>query len=122
LIVSPPGLVASSSKRRSGSNGSWMVCWMARWLRGRGERRCVFPAPRRIGLDHRQDGLILGLLSAEITARTGRDPSTSYDGLTQELGEPFYERIDAAATQEQKKILSTASAEQSASTNSRGKP
>jgi len=59
-----------------------------------------------------KDGLILGLLSAEITARTGRDPSTSYDGLTQELGEPFYERIDAAATQEQKKILSTASAEQ----------
>jgi len=59
-----------------------------------------------------KDGLILGLLSAEITARTGRDPSISYDGLTQELGKPFYERIDDAATQEQKKILSTASAEQ----------
>ena len=58
-----------------------------------------------------KDGLILGLLSAEITARTGRDPGVAYDSLTQELGEPFYERIDVAATQEQKKILSTASAE-----------
>ena len=59
-----------------------------------------------------KDGLILGLLAAEITARTGRDPGEAYNSLTQELGEPFYERIDAAATPEQKKILSTASAEQ----------
>ena len=59
-----------------------------------------------------KDGLILGLLAAEITARTGRDPGEAYTSLTQELGEPFYERIDAAATQEQKKILSAASAEQ----------
>jgi phosphoglucomutase len=59
-----------------------------------------------------KDGLILGLLAAEITARTGRDPGDGYKRLTQEFGEPYYERTDAAATQEQKKILSTASAEQ----------
>jgi phosphoglucomutase len=56
-----------------------------------------------------KDGLILGLLAAEITARTGRDPSETYDRLTREFGVPFYERIDAPATQEQKKLLTTLS-------------
>jgi phosphoglucomutase len=52
-----------------------------------------------------KDGIILGLLAAEITARTGRDPGELYDRLTQELGPSFYERIDVPATPEQKKIL-----------------
>jgi phosphoglucomutase len=52
-----------------------------------------------------KDGIILGLLAAEITARMGRDPGEIYDGLTQELGPSFYERIDSPATPQQKKIL-----------------
>ena len=49
-----------------------------------------------------KDGIILGLLAAEITARTGRDPGQLFDALTAELGVPFYERIDAPATPQQK--------------------
>jgi phosphoglucomutase len=52
-----------------------------------------------------KDGLILGLLAAEITARTKRDPGDAYDGLTKELGRSFYQRIDAPATVEQKDLL-----------------
>ncbi|WP_375415385.1 phosphoglucomutase (alpha-D-glucose-1,6-bisphosphate-dependent) [uncultured Bradyrhizobium sp.] len=58
-----------------------------------------------------KDGLILGLLAAEITARTGRDPSQSFDDLTREFGVPFYERIDAPATPAQKNLLKALSAE-----------
>ena len=53
-----------------------------------------------------KDGLIMNLLAAEMMARTGRDPGELYRDLTKELGEPVYERIDAAATPEQKTILS----------------
>lgn len=53
-----------------------------------------------------KDGLIMNLLAAEMMARTGRDPGELYRELTKELGEPVYERIDAAATPEQKTILS----------------
>jgi phosphoglucomutase len=59
-----------------------------------------------------KDGLILGLLAAEITARTGATPAKIYDGLTQELGEAFYERTDAPADPGQKKRLGALSAEQ----------
>ena len=52
-----------------------------------------------------KDGLIPGLLSAEITARTGRDPGDAYRELTREFGEPVFERVDAPATKEQKQIL-----------------
>ncbi len=52
-----------------------------------------------------KDGLILGLLAVEMTARTGRDPGERYRDLTREFGEPVYERIDAPATPEQKAIL-----------------
>jgi phosphoglucomutase len=52
-----------------------------------------------------KDGIILGLLAAEITAKTKRDPGEAYDRLTRELGVPFYERIDAPATAEQKDLL-----------------
>ncbi len=52
-----------------------------------------------------KDGIILGLLAAEITARTGRDPGELYGEITRELGAPVYERIDVPATPEQKDIL-----------------
>jgi phosphoglucomutase len=52
-----------------------------------------------------KDGIILGLLAAEITARTRSDPSQLFDHLTRELGVPFYERIDAPATPAQKNLL-----------------
>jgi phosphoglucomutase len=56
-----------------------------------------------------KDGIILGLLAAEITAKTRRDPSEAYDHLTRELGMPFYERIDASATPERRELLKTLS-------------
>jgi phosphoglucomutase len=53
-----------------------------------------------------KDGLILGLLAAEITATTGQTPSAIYSKLTEEFGAPVYERIDAPATSAQKALLS----------------
>jgi len=53
-----------------------------------------------------KDGLVPNLLAAEITARTGRDPGDHYRTLTAELGEPFYERVDAPASPDQKERLS----------------
>src|SRR3984885_1883736 len=58
-----------------------------------------------------KDGLIMGLLAAEITARTGRDPSQLFDSLTKELGVPFYARIDAPATPQQKSMFKSLSGE-----------
>jgi phosphoglucomutase len=52
-----------------------------------------------------KDGMILGLLAAEITAALGLDPGARYVELTRELGTPVYERIDAPATLEQKRLL-----------------
>jgi len=52
-----------------------------------------------------KDGIIPCLLSAEITARVGKDPGEIYRELTRELGDPVYERIDAPATPEQKAAL-----------------
>jgi phosphoglucomutase len=45
-----------------------------------------------------KDGLIVGLLAAEMTARTGTNPAVAYDRIAQELGQSWYERIDAPAT------------------------
>lgn len=45
-----------------------------------------------------KDGLIMGLLAAEMTARAGKDPSRLYDDITSDLGVSFYERIDAPAS------------------------
>jgi len=59
-----------------------------------------------------KDGLLLGLLAAEITARTGKDPGTLYDELAARLGAPFYARTDAPATPEQKARLAKLSAAQ----------
>jgi phosphoglucomutase len=52
-----------------------------------------------------KDGIVLGLLAAEMTARLGRDPGARYLELTREFGVPIYERIDAPATPEQKRLL-----------------
>jgi phosphoglucomutase len=52
-----------------------------------------------------KDGIILGLVAAEILARTGRDPSQLFGDLTAELGAPFYERIDMPATAPLKNAL-----------------
>jgi len=52
-----------------------------------------------------KDGLILGLLAAEIVARTGKDPGEQYAELTARFGTPYYRRIDAAATPAEKAIL-----------------
>ena len=52
-----------------------------------------------------KDGLIMNLLAAEITARTGKNPGEHYRELTAELGSPYYTRIDAPATPEQKANL-----------------
>ncbi len=58
-----------------------------------------------------KDGLIMGLLAAEILSRTGRDPGELYRGLTAQFGDPVYERIDAPANPEQKKVLAGLSPE-----------
>ncbi|MEO8560543.1 MAG: phosphoglucomutase (alpha-D-glucose-1,6-bisphosphate-dependent) [bacterium] len=69
-----------------------------------------------------KDGLILGLLAAEITAVTGRDPGEHYAALTKEFGAPAYERIDAPATPEQKRVLSRLSPEQVTAGELAGEP
>ena len=58
-----------------------------------------------------KDGIILDLLAAEITARTGRDPGEHYRKLQEELGTSYYTRIDARASPEQKARLKTLSPE-----------
>ena len=69
-----------------------------------------------------KDGIILGLLAAEITARTGHDPSELYQDLTRDLGAPFYERIDAPATSAQKARFKTLSPDQLGMTVLGGEP
>jgi len=69
-----------------------------------------------------KDGLILGLLAAEMTARTKSDPSQLFDTLTSELGVPFYERIDAPATTAQKNLLKALTAEKLAMKELAGEP
>lgn len=59
-----------------------------------------------------KDGIIMGLLAGEMMAKSGRDPAQLYRELRNELGEPFYERIDAPATPVQKAILAKLSPQQ----------
>jgi phosphoglucomutase len=59
-----------------------------------------------------KDGIILDLLAAEITARTGRDPGEHYQDLEKKFGSPIYERLDAPATPEQKAVLKNLSPDQ----------
>ncbi|NWJ49058.1 MAG: phosphoglucomutase (alpha-D-glucose-1,6-bisphosphate-dependent) [Chloroflexi bacterium] len=58
-----------------------------------------------------KDGIIMDLLAAEITAKTGRDPGLHYQDLTEKLGTPYYNRVDAPATPEQKARLKKLSPE-----------
>jgi len=59
-----------------------------------------------------KDGFVPALLAAEMTARSGRDPGELFNGLTDELGVPFYDRIDAPASSGQKAVLKTLTADQ----------
>ncbi|WP_144943070.1 phosphoglucomutase (alpha-D-glucose-1,6-bisphosphate-dependent) [Kocuria salsicia] len=59
-----------------------------------------------------KDGIIMALLAAEITARTGKTPSQRYRELTEQFGDPVYQRIDAPANREQKAALKKLSPEQ----------
>jgi len=59
-----------------------------------------------------KDGIVMGLLAAEILGRTGRDPSQLFATLTAELGVPHYERIDVPATPKQKSALKALGPEQ----------
>lgn len=58
-----------------------------------------------------KDGIIMSLLSAEITAKLGRDPGEIYGDLAKEFGAPAYNRIEAHATPAQKEILKNLSPE-----------
>jgi phosphoglucomutase len=69
-----------------------------------------------------KDGLVPALLSAEITARTGRDPGDAYRAMTEELGAVFANRVDASANVEQKKKLAKLDAAQVHITELAGEP
>jgi len=69
-----------------------------------------------------KDGILLALLAAEITARAGKDPGEIYQSLTAQFGEPVYERMDAAATHEQKAVLEQLSPHQIAVRELAGDP
>lgn len=67
-----------------------------------------------------KDGMILGLLAAEITAATGRDPGELYQQLTREFGAPAYQRTEAPATAAEKSALSKLSPDAVAATTLAG--
>jgi phosphoglucomutase len=69
-----------------------------------------------------KDGLIMALLAAEITARTGTDPGGHYQALEKRFGTPHYTRIDAAATPEQKARLQKLSPESVTARELAGEP
>jgi len=69
-----------------------------------------------------KDGLIPGLLAAEMTARTGKDPGQLYAEITAKYGDPVYERIDAAATKDQKAKLAKLSPAQVTAKQLAGEP
>jgi len=69
-----------------------------------------------------KDGIIPALLSAEMTAVTGKDPSEHYRALTREHGEPIYARMDAPASPAQKAALQKLSPQQVSATALAGEP
>lgn len=69
-----------------------------------------------------KDGIIMDLLAAEITARTGKDPGLHYKDMTERLGNPSYTRIDAPATPAQKDRLKKLSPENVKATTLAGEP
>ena len=69
-----------------------------------------------------KDGLIMGLLAAEITAVTGKDPGEHYREITAQFGRSYYTRIDAAATPEQKEKLKKLSPQDVSASGMAGEP
>ncbi len=69
-----------------------------------------------------KDGLLLGLLAAEMTAVTGRDPGEAYEELARRHGRPFYERSDVAATADEKAVLANLSGQDVVATELAGEP
>ena len=69
-----------------------------------------------------KDGIVLALVSAEISARTGRDPGVRYGELCRDLGEVFSDRVDAHANPAQRRALSKLSAQQLTQTELAGEP
>lgn len=69
-----------------------------------------------------KDGIIMNLLAAEITAKTGKNPSEHYKELESRFGSPVYERLDAPASLEEKKILSNLSPDQVKADQMAGEP
>ena len=69
-----------------------------------------------------KDGPIMGLLAAEMTARTGKDPGTLYQALTARYGNPVYQRIDAPATRDEKSKLAKLSPDQVTTKELAGEP
>ena len=69
-----------------------------------------------------KDGIILDLLAAEITAKTGKDPGEHYAALEERYGSPVYERLDAPASREQKAALSKLTPEKVTASELAGEP
>jgi phosphoglucomutase len=69
-----------------------------------------------------KDGFVMDLLAAEITARTGKDPSEHYKNLENQFGSPLYERLDAPASQYQKDALKNLSPEKVSARELAGEP
>jgi phosphoglucomutase len=69
-----------------------------------------------------KDGILLGLLAAELTAKGGRDPGEAYAELTERFGSPAYRRIDAPAGAREKEVLARLSPEQVPATELAGEP
>ena len=92
------------------------------WLWRRGELGATFLRHDGTVWTTDKDGLVPDLLAAEITARTGKEPGEHYQHLTAEFGTPYYTRIDAPATPEQKTRLEKLSPEAVATSNLAGEP
>ena len=109
-----------------GSRGFQMVCSRAAgWidlLRRRRERGRSFLRKDGTVWVTDKDGIILSLLSAEVTARTGKDPGRHYEELTKEFGAPYYTRIDGPVTPEQKRLLKGLTPESVTATALAGEP
>jgi phosphoglucomutase len=69
-----------------------------------------------------KDGILLALLAGEITAVTGKSPSRLYRELTEQFGDPVYQRVDAAASKEQKAKLGGLDGDAIAATELAGEP
>jgi phosphoglucomutase len=69
-----------------------------------------------------KDGIIMDLLAAEITAKTGKDPAEHYTELTARYGQPLYERMDAPASKPQKAALAKLSPEMVKASTLAGEP